>query len=204
MKELGSSVLKFYVSGLISLSTVCVAVEETTSIGSPAQRPNVVVILTDDQGWGDLSLHGNSQISTPNIDQLALDGARFEHFYVSAVCSPTRAGFLTGRHHVRSGVYSTSQGGERINADETTIADVFRAAGYHTAAFGKWHSGMQYPYHPNARGFDEFYGFCSGHWGNYFSPMLEHNGQIVKGNGFIVDDLTTRAMDFRLLYLTRL
>jgi arylsulfatase A-like enzyme len=161
-----------------------------------ADRPNVVVILTDDQGWGDLSLHGNTQLSTPNIDRLAREGAQFGRFYVSPVCSPTRAEFLTGRHHVRTGVYSTSQGGERINADETTIANLFKAASYKTAAFGKWHNGMQFPYHPNARGFDEFYGFCSGHWGSYFSPMLEHNGKIVKGEGFIVDDLTARAMDY--------
>ncbi len=76
------------------------------------------------------------------------------------------------------------------------LADVFRDAGYATAAYGKWHSGMQYPYHPNARGFDDFYGFCSGHWGHYFSPMLEHNGRIVKGNGFIIDDLTDHAIEF--------
>ncbi len=159
-------------------------------------RPNIIVILSDDQGWGDLSLHGNTAIATPNIDGLALAGARFDRFYVSPVCSPTRAELLTGRHHVRCGVYSTSAGGERVNADETMIGEVFKRAGYHTAAFGKWHSGMQYPYHPNARGFEEFYGFCSGHWGNYFSPMLEHNGQLVTGNGFITDDLTNRAMDY--------
>jgi arylsulfatase A-like enzyme len=161
-----------------------------------AERPNVVVFLADDQGWGDLSLHGNTNLDTPNIDRLAKDGARFEHFYVSPVCSPTRAEFLTGRHHVRCGVWSTSEGGERINADETTIGDLFKRAGYKTAAFGKWHSGMQYPYHPNARGFDEFYGFCSGHWGNYFSPMLEHNGELVAGNGYLTDDFTERAITF--------
>jgi arylsulfatase A-like enzyme len=94
------------------------------------------------------------------------------------------------------GVYSTSEGGERIDADETTMADVFKASGYATAAFGKWHNGMQHPYHPNARGFDEYYGFCSGHWGHYFSPMLEHNGKIVTGKGFIIDDLTDHAIDF--------
>lgn len=159
-------------------------------------RPNVVVILSDDQGWGDLSIHGNTAIDTPHIDRLAHAGARFDRFFVSPVCSPTRAEFLTGRHHVRCGVYSTSAGGERVNADETMIGEVFKRAGYHTAAFGKWHSGMQYPYHPNARGFDEFYGFCSGHWGNYFSPMLEHNGQLVTGNGYITDDLTNHAMEF--------
>lgn len=161
-----------------------------------ADQPNVIVILTDDQGWGDLSVNGNIAIETPHIDRLAKNGARFQHFYVSPVCSPTRAEFLTGRHHVRCGVYSTSEGGERVNSDEMMIGEVFKKAGYRTGAFGKWHSGMQYPYHPNARGFDEFYGFCSGHWGNYFSPMLEHNGQLVQGDGFIIDDLTNRVIEF--------
>ncbi|MEZ6060970.1 MAG: arylsulfatase [Planctomycetaceae bacterium] len=161
-----------------------------------AERPNVIVILTDDQGWGDLSLNGNRNLSTPNIDQLAADGARIDRFFVCPVCSPTRAEFLTGRYHPRGGVYSTSAGGERLDLDEKTIGDTFRAAGYRTAAFGKWHNGTQYPYHPNARGFEEFYGFCSGHWGHYFSPMLEHNGRIVQGDGFITDDLTNKAIEF--------
>ena len=161
-----------------------------------AERPNVVVILTDDQGWGDLSLNGNTNLSTPNVDSVAADGASFDRFYVCPVCSPTRAEFLTGRYHPRSGVYSTSAGGERMDLDETTIADTFKAAGYATAAFGKWHNGMQYPYHPNGRGFDEYYGFCSGHWGDYFSPPLDHNGRIVRGNGFTIDDFTEKAMAF--------
>ncbi|MEM7811264.1 MAG: arylsulfatase [Planctomycetota bacterium] len=168
----------------------------TVAIAADATRPNVVVFLTDDQGWGDLSVHGNTALDTPNIDRLARSGASFDRFYVSPVCSPTRAEFLTGRHHVRCGVYSTSAGGERLNADEVTIADLFRDAGYRTAAFGKWHSGMQYPYHPNARGFEDFYGFCSGHWGDYFDPPLEHNGEPVRGRGYIVDDLTERAMSY--------
>ena len=161
-----------------------------------AKPPNIVVILTDDQGWGDLSLNGNTDLDTPNIDSLAHDGARFDRFFVCAVCSPTRAEFLTGRYHVRSGVYSTSAGGERMDLDELTIADTFKAAGYATGAFGKWHNGMQYPYHPNGRGFEEFYGFCSGHWGDYFSPLLEHNGRIVRGEGFCIDDFTNKAMAF--------
>ena len=161
-----------------------------------ATKPNVIVFLTDDQGWGDLSLNGNTDLSTPNIDSLAKDGASFEHFFVCPVCSPTRAEFLTGRYHVRGGVYSTSAGGERLDLDEVTIADTFRSAGYTTGAFGKWHNGMQYPYHPNGRGFDEFYGFCSGHWGDYFSPPLEQNGKIVKGNGFCIDDFTDKAITF--------
>jgi arylsulfatase A-like enzyme len=161
-----------------------------------ARQPNIVVILTDDQGWGDLSLNGNINLSTPHVDSLARDGVSFDRFYVCPVCSPTRAEFLTGRYHPRSGVYSTSAGGERMDLDEMTIGDTFKAAGYATAAFGKWHNGMQPPYHPNARGFDEYYGFCSGHWGDYFSPPLEHNGRLVRGQGFMIDDFTNRAMRF--------
>ena len=159
-------------------------------------QPNIILILTDDQGWGDLSVNGNTNIETPNIDNLAKQGIIFDRFYVCAVCSPTRAEILTGRYHVRSGVWSTGAGGERMDLDEITVADLFKNAGYQTAAYGKWHNGMQPPYHPNSRGFDDFYGFCSGHWGNYFSPMLEHNGAIVKGNGFIIDDFTDRGIEF--------
>ena len=159
-------------------------------------KTNVVVFLTDDQGWGDLSLNGNNNLSTPNIDSIGEEGAVFDRFYVCPVCSPTRAEFLTGRHHVRSGVYSTSAGGERMDLDETTIADLFSKAGYATGAFGKWHNGMQFPYHPLGRGFDYFYGFCSGHWGHYYDALMERNGELVKGKGFCVDDFTTEAMNF--------
>ncbi len=158
--------------------------------------PNVIVIMTDDQGWGDLSFHGNTNLETPHLDSLAENGVAFKYFYVSPVCSPTRAEFLTGRYHRRTGVTSTSQGGERIHHDETTIADVFKAAGYATGVFGKWHNGSQWPYHPNARGFDEFYGFTSGHWGYYFDTEMEHNSRFVQGVGYIVDDLTNRAIQF--------
>jgi len=159
-------------------------------------RPNLVVILSDDQGWGDLSVHGNVNLKTPHIDSLARDGAIFDRFFVCSVCAPTRAEFLTGRYHPRGGVHGVTTGAERLNLDEKTIGDTFKAAEYATAAFGKWHNGTQYPYHPNARGFDEFYGFCSGHWGQYFDPVLEHNGQIVRGKGFIIDDLTDHALAF--------
>ncbi len=168
----------------------------TAWVAKGAERPNVIVFLTDDQGWGDLSLNGNTNLSTPNIDSIGRLGARFDRFFVCPVCSPTRAEFLTGRYHPRGGVYSTSTGGERLDLDERTIGQVFHAAGYQTAAFGKWHNGSQYPYHPNARGFAEYYGFTSGHWGDYFSPPLEHNGRLVKGNGFTPDDFTERAMTF--------
>jgi arylsulfatase A-like enzyme len=188
--------------GYLSVAT-CVAVgliaaspPRQVRAAESTQHPNVVIVLSDDQGWGDLSVNGNSNVHTPNIDSLARDGAIFDRFFVCPVCSPTRAEFLTGRYHPRCGVWSTSAGGERLNLDETTIAQVFRRAGYATGAFGKWHNGTQWPYHPRARGFDEFYGFCSGHWGQYFDPVLEHNGKTVRGKGFIADDLTDHAIEF--------
>ena len=160
------------------------------------RRPNIILILTDDQGWGDISVNGNKDVHTPNIDKMTLNGVRFDRFFVSPVCSPTRAEILTGRHHVRTGVYDVSLGGERINVTEETIAEVFKTSGYKTAVYGKWHNGMQAPYHPNSRGFEDFYGFCSGHWGNYFNPVLEKNGELVKGTGFITDDLTNHGIEF--------
>ncbi len=179
---------------LILFSLLSILFCESNSNSNP--YPNIILILTDDQGWGDLSSNGNRDIHTPNIDKIANSGVKFDRFFVSPVCSPTRAEILTGRHHVRTGVYDVSRGGERMDLDEETIADIFKASGYKTAAFGKWHNGMQAPYHPNTRGFDEFYGFCSGHWGNYFDPVLEKNGKIVKGKGFITDDLTNQGIKF--------
>ena len=158
--------------------------------------PNIVIFLADDQGWGDLSCNGNTMLKTPNIDSLAKNGVRLDRFYVCPVCSPTRAEFLTGRYHPRTGVRGVSTGLERLNLDEKTLADSCKNAGYATAAFGKWHNGSQWPYHPNARGFDEYYGFTSGHWGEYIDPPLEHNGVPVRGKGFTVDDFTNHALDF--------
>ena len=160
------------------------------------QRPNVLIVLADDQGWGDLSCHGNTNLETPSVDSLARDGALFERFFVSPVCAPTRAELLTGRWHPRGGAMGVTTGAERLNLDERTLGQVFQAAGYATGAFGKWHNGTQEPYHPNARGFDEFYGFCSGHWGTYFDPPLEHNGRPVTGRGYLVDDCTDHALAF--------
>ena len=184
-------------TSVVSLLTVCAGFVSCNRTEETKQSsPNIVILITDDMGWGDLSIHGNTNLSTPNIDRLAHQGVQFSHFYVQPVCSPTRADLLTGRYHPRLGVSGTQYGAERVNYDETMIADIFQEAGYATAAYGKWHNGMQFPYHPNARGFDEFYGFCAGHWADYFSPPLEHNGKIVRGEGYLPDDITTRAIDF--------
>ncbi len=168
------------------------------ALGSPllAKQPNVVVFLADDAGWGDYTHSGNNQLATPNIDSIAEQGASFENFYVCPLCAPTRSEFLTGRYYPRTGVEGVSTGRERLNLDETTIADSFKAAGYATGAFGKWHNGSQYPYHPAGRGFDTYFGHTSGHWGEYFDAPLEENGRMVRTEGYIVDVCTDKAISF--------
>lgn len=171
--------------------------EQTSAQPIPVpRRPNVLVMLTDDQGWGDLSIHGNTNLATPHIDSLARDGALFERFLACPLCAPTRAEFLTGRYHPRGGVHGVTTGTERLNLDETTIAQSFAAAGYATGLFGKWHNGSQYPYHPRGRGFDEFYGYCSGHWGHYHDHIAERDGEWQRSRGYLTDDLTEHALDF--------
>jgi len=184
---------------LLTAGLVCVAVGMGCSPSDSEEsdaRPNVLVLLADDQGWGDLGLTGNLAVQTPRLDSLARQGAVFDHFYVQPVCSPTRAELLTGRYHPRGGVYGTSVGEERLDLDEHTIGESFRQAGYATGVFGKWHNGSQPPHHPNARGFNTFYGFASGHWGHYFDWTLEHDNELVQGAGYLPDDLTDRALAF--------
>ncbi|MBL9156238.1 MAG: arylsulfatase [Verrucomicrobiales bacterium] len=161
-----------------------------------AAPPNLVVFLADDAGWGDYSFSGNTQVATPNIDSIATGGVSLDRFFVCPVCSPTRAEFLTGRYHPRTGVKGVSTGQERLNLDEKTLADAFKAAGYATGAFGKWHNGSQWPYHPMARGFDTYFGHSSGHWGEYFDAPLEEDGRMIKTHGYIVDVCTDKALAF--------
>ncbi|MEG1426681.1 MAG: arylsulfatase [Oscillospiraceae bacterium] len=160
------------------------------------KKPNVLIFLTDDQGYGDLSKSGNKNLSTPIIDNLEKDGAKMMNFYTCPLCAPSRAELLTGRQFIKTGVYGVTRKAEYINLDETTIGDVFQENGYRTACFGKWHSGSLYPYHPNGRGFEEFYGFCCGHWGYYFNTTMDHNGKEVRGKNYIIDDVTNHAIDY--------
>jgi arylsulfatase A-like enzyme len=160
------------------------------------RKPNVLIFLADDAGWGDYGFSGNTMVATPNIDRIARGGASLERFFVQPVCAPTRAEFLTGRWHARGGVRGVSTGQERLDLTEKTIADAFKASGYATGAFGKWHNGTQWPYHPRARGFDEYLGHTSGHWGEYFDAPLDDNGRMVRTSGYIVDVCTDRALQF--------
>ena len=166
------------------------------SNGRASASPNVVILLADDAGWGDYSHSGNTQVATPNIDSIANEGVSLDRFFVCPVCSPTRGEFLTGRYHPRGGVRGVSTGQERLDLDEKTLADAFKAAGYATGAFGKWHNGSQWPYHPMARGFDTYFGHSSGHWGEYFDAPLEEDGRMIRTKGYIVDVCTDKALGF--------
>ena len=119
------------------------------------RKPNVVFVITDDQGYGDIAVHGNPVIETPNLDQLHEESVRFTNFHVDPTCSPTRGALMTGKYSHRARVWHTILGGNHLRDSEQTVADVFKAGGYRTAMFGKWHLGGNYPYRPMDRGFEE-------------------------------------------------
>lgn len=162
------------------------------------RAPNVILILTDDQGWWDAGVYGNSQIRTPNIDRLAREGVRFTHFYCSPVCSPTRAALMTGRHYQRTGAVDTYCGRDTLDPAEVTLGQLLRDSGYRTACIGKWHLGRYMRYHPNHRGFDEFFGFWQYGFINGYedSSELWDNKTPVEAEGYVTDVLTDRAIRF--------
>ncbi|MBE0653777.1 MAG: arylsulfatase [Bacteroidales bacterium] len=174
-------------------------------IGEKRQKsPNVILIITDDQGYGDLGCTGNPWIKTPNIDQLASESVRFSNFHTGTTCAPTRAGLMTGRHNNRVGVWHTIMGRSLLNKDEITMADVFKLNNYATGLFGKWHLGDNYPYRPQDRGFDEaFYHGGGGvyqvpdYWDNdYFDDTYFRNGVPEKTEGYCTDVWFSNALDF--------
>ena len=143
--------------GMWGLSAVLLGASATAA---EPKKPNVIVFLADDLGWGELGFQGNKEIPTPNIDSIAKNGVRFTDGYVSGpYCSPTRAGLLTGRYQTRFGhEFNSVARRSGLSLQEKTIADRLKAAGYATAAIGKWHLGQSAEYHPVRRGFDEFFG----------------------------------------------
>ncbi len=161
--------------------------------------PNILFILTDDQGIGDLSLHGNDSIRTPNIDALLTSGARFNRFYVSPVCAPTRASFLSGLHAPRTGAVFVTRRRETMTDKVLTIPEYMRHAGYRTGLFGKWHNGATAPYDPGSQGFEEFLGFTLGHFNDYFNGELqnEHN-ELIPFSGDLTQILTDTAANFMM------
>ena len=178
------------------------------SSGAKETRPNIIFILADDLGWGDLSCYGRPDYRTPNIDLLALQGTKFTDAYsASAVCTPTRCGYITGRYPARFKIgleepliATNSQVG--LEPNQPTIASLLKQSGYNTALIGKWHLGFRPEWGPNAHGFDEFFGILAGA-GDYFlhknglgEPDLYENLTPVERNGYLTDLLTERAVNY--------
>ena len=162
-----------------------------------ADKPNILLIMTDDQGYWDTGVTGNPHIDTPKMDRIAKEGVQFTRFYAAPVCAPTRAGVMTGRYYLRTGLYNTRFGGDTLGKDEITVAQLLKKAGYRTGLFGKWHLGKYHGYQPQQRGFDEFLGHYHGHIERYeFADQLVHNGTPVKTRGYVSELFTDAAMDF--------
>jgi len=168
--------------------------------------PNIILVLTDDQGYGDMSCHGHPFLKTPNIDKLSEQSTRFTDFHVSATCGPTRAALMSGKAPFKVGITHTNAGRERMALSATTVAEMLRDAGYTTGIFGKWHLGDADPYQPRNRGFDEEFIFGGGRIGqkltgtvdvpdnSYFDPVIRHNGNSVKTKGFCTDVFFKQAL----------
>lgn len=174
-----------------------------------ASYPNVILIITDDQGYGDLGIHNNPNINTPTLDAFARESIRFNNFHVSPVCAPTRSSLMTGRYSLRTGVRDTYNGGAIMAGSEFTIAEMLKKVNYTTGIFGKWHLGDNYPSRPSDQGFDESLIHLAGGIGqvgdftnyfkmgnSYFDPILWHNNQKKAYNGYCSDIFTDNAIDF--------
>jgi arylsulfatase A-like enzyme len=174
-----------------------------SSLAFSADKPNIVIVITDDQGYGDLACHGNPVIKTPHLDKLHSESTVLTDYHVAPTCSPTRAALLTGHWTNRTGVWHTIQGRSMIRENEVTLGQHF-AKDYATAMFGKWHLGDNYPYRPEDRGFEEVYRHGGGGvgqtpdlWDNsYFDGSYFHNGKIVPAKGFCTDVFFQKAHDF--------
>ncbi len=164
--------------------------------GEKAQSPNILIVITDDQGYGDFSLHGNPHLSTPSFDEFATNGIQFSNFHVSPFCAPTRASLLTGRYSLRTGAVSVTGNREVMKEEEVTLAEILKSLGYRTGCFGKWHNGEQFPHDPIGQGFDEFFGFNGGHINDYFDAELLRGSTPEPTHGYITDVLVDEAIRF--------
>ena len=189
------------------LLALLVSLTSTAAAKLAGSRPNIILMMTDDQGYGDLSCHGHPFLKTPHLDKLYGQSTRFTDFHVSPTCAPTRAALMSGRAPFKNGVTHTILERERMTLKAVTIAQVLKNAGYSSGIFGKWHLGDADPYQPDNRGFDEVFIHGAGGIGQnfpgtqgavpgtgYFDPFIKHNGQIVKTKGFCTDVFFEQAM----------
>jgi arylsulfatase len=193
----------------VPFALLCVLLFSELCFAQEKQRPNVIIIMTDDQGYGDLGITGNHHVQTPVIDSFGNKSIRFNNFYVSPVCAPTRSSLMTGRYSLRTGVRDTYNGGAIMATNEVTIAEMLKQADYKTGVFGKWHLGDNYPSRPSDQGFDESLIHLSGGMGqvgdfttyfqgnrSYFDPVLWHNNKKESYKGYCSDIFTENAIDF--------
>lgn len=177
---------------------------QSTTSGSNTSPPNVLIIITDDQGLSDVGFYGNPSLETPNLDALARNSVRLEDFLASPTCSPTRAALITGRHEFKVGITHTISGRSLLKPNIPTLSAHLQRAGYRTGIFGKWHLGETYPSRPEDKGFDEVFVHLGGgigqtpdFWGNqYFDPMIQHNGEWVPTEGYCTGIFTDAAWDW--------
>jgi len=189
---------------LLFVSLLIAAVNLTANVNSLSEKPNVIIIMTDDQGYGDLSGNGHPLLKTPNMDRIKDEGVFFSDFHVSPYCAPTRASLMTGRDSRRVGIWNTYGGKNWLNENEITLADIFKSNSYATGHFGKWHLGDNYPFAPHFRGFDvslmlanSGLGATDGYWGNdRFDDTYFLNGKPVKTKGFCTDVFVDYTLDF--------
>ena len=160
------------------------------------EKPNIIFILTDDQGYGDMGAHGNPFLKTPNMDQLYQESARFTNFVVSPTCAPTRCALMTGKHEFRSGVTHTVTGRREMSLQSPTVAQVLSSAGYATGIFGKWHLGSKGAYRPENRGFDVSVTSVDDTQRSHFDPVLLFNGEEKQTQGYRENILFDEAIQF--------
>ncbi|WP_063769057.1 arylsulfatase [Flammeovirga sp. OC4] len=192
--------LKYWISGTLLFLPLLYLIGCEDEI----KQPNVILIVTDDQGYGDIKAHGNKEVNTPEMDQLYSESLRLTNFHVSPTCAPTRSALMTGRDCNRVGVWHTVMGRSMLYEDEVTMADVFSENNYATAMFGKWHLGDNYPFAPHYRGFQEAFfhggggvGQTPDHWNNdYFNDVYLRNGKEEKADGYCTDVWFSEALSF--------
>lgn len=197
--------MKYY-TGLLLIVITLLSCEEKKQkvVTTEFKKPNVIIVITDDQGYGDIAAHGNKVIKTPNMDALYNESYRFTDFHVGPTCAPTRSGLMTGRYANEVGVWHTVGGWSLLREQEKTMADMFAEAGYATGGFGKWHLGDNYPFRPEDRGFQETVMHGGGgvdqtpdYWGNtYFDDTYFHNGKPEKYEGYCTDVFFREATRF--------
>jgi arylsulfatase/arylsulfatase A len=202
IKNRNRLVSSWYLKTFLPIFLICIFARSTKIYAQ--ERPNVIIMMSDDQGYGDIGSHGNRDLQTPNIESIGQNGVEMTHFFTYPSCSPTRAGLMTGRYPFRTGVIGVTQVEHLMNTSEQTIAEILGDNGYRTGIFGKWHLGDNYPMRPTDQGFQEALvhkgggiGQAAGPEGNsYFDPILEHNNVSKKMKGYCDDIFTEAALDF--------